>query len=92
MQIGSSNITQDGYVASTNPTRVFAVIIKSTGGGGAVVALKNADTTEYDSVTGTTSLAVVRSYPGGLLFPGGCYVDVDTNTSYVTVIYVKEPA
>ena len=91
MQIGSTNLTVDGYVSSTSPTRVFAIIVKS-GGTAAVVAAKNANTTEYDQINGTISQSVIRQYPGGLLFPGGCYIDVDTNTSYVTVIYVKEPA
>lgn len=93
MQIGSTRLTADGYVvgASGTPTRVFAVIVKSTGTA-AVVALENAATTEYDSIDGTISKAVIRQYPGGLLFPDGCNVNVDANTSYVTVIYVKEPA
>lgn len=91
MQIGSTNLTADGYVSSTSPTRVFAIIVKSAATA-AVVAVQNANSTEYDQITGTISQAVIRQYPGGLLFPGGCYIDVDTNTSYVTVIYVKEPA
>lgn len=90
MLIGSTNIAADGFVDSTNATRVFAFIVKSAGTG-AVVAAKNANVTEYDSITGTASQAIIRAYPGGLLFPGGCFVDVDVNTSYVTVIYKREP-
>ncbi len=90
MQIGSKNLSADGYVDSTNATRVFAVIIKS-GGTAAVVGFANGQGgTEYDSVAGAINTTVIRSYPGGLVFPSGCYVDVDSNTTYVTAIYARE--
>jgi len=90
MSIGSSTITADGLVSSTEPTVVYAVIVKS-GGTAASVLLKLAATggQEFDQIDGTINKAVVRSYPGGLLFPTGCFVDVDTNTTYVTVIYER---
>lgn len=89
MEIGSTRLAADGYVDSTNATRIFALIIKS-GGTAAVVAAQNGSGgTEYDSITGTINTTVIRQYPGGLLFPSGCYIDLDTNTSYVTAIYER---
>lgn len=91
MSIGSKVITSsDALVDSTNPTVVYAVIVKS-GGTAASVLLKLAATggQEYDQIDGTINKAIVRSYPGGLLFPTGCFVDLDANTTYVTVIYER---
>lgn len=84
--IGAKQLTADGYVNSTNPTRIFNILVLS-GGTGATVALKDANTTTYDTVKGTANVVVRVNYEGGLLFPGGCYVDVDVNTTSVTVDY-----
>jgi len=87
--IGSKNLNADAYVLAVNvPTRVYGVILK--GSGATTVTLKNANTTEYDVVTSADGAVVRVNYPGGLLFPGGCYADVGSNITYVTVIYEKE--
>jgi hypothetical protein len=84
--IGSKQITADGYLFGAVPTRVFALFVKSDSTGGNVVA-KDANTTEYDTIVGAASVVTPRYYPGGLLFPGGCYLDIDnTHTTYVTAI------
>lgn len=88
MQIGSKQLSADGYVDSTNATRVYEVIVKS--GDASTVALKNANTTEYDSIALAAAGVTRVVYAGGLLFPGGCYIDVDANTTYATVIYERE--
>lgn len=94
LQIGSQKISADGVVGvSGKPIRVFAFIVRSGAGGNAVTVAYNGTGTggtEYDTLNGTQSLTVRISYPGGLLFPSGCYLDIDTNTSYVTVIYTQE--
>ena len=94
LQIGSQNITADGVVGTSGkPVRVFEFIVRSTSDGGAAVAVYNGTSTggtKYDDLNGTTSLTVRIPYVGGLLFPGGCYLDIDANTSYVTVIYTQE--
>lgn len=94
LQIGSQNITQDGVIGvSGKPVRVFEFIVRSGSGGGAAIAVYNGTSTggtKYDDLNGTTSLTVRIPYVGGLLFPAGCYVDVDSNTTYVTAIYTQE--
>ena len=89
MSVGTKQLTADGYLASTAPTRLYSVVIKS-GGTAATVAFKNANTTEYLTITGTINLAVEKNYEGGLMFPGGCYVDIDANTTYVTANFETE--
>lgn len=89
MSIGSKQLTEDGYVDSTNPTRVYEIIVKASDA--STVAVKNANTTEYDSIALTAAGTTRIVYAGGLVFPGGCYIDVDANTTYVTVIYNRMP-
>lgn len=88
--VGTKQLTEDGYVFSTNPTRIYNVLVLSDGSG-STVALKNANTTQYDSVVGTASVVTRVNYTGGLLFPGGCYVNLDDDhTTSVTVSYEAE--
>lgn len=87
MSIGTKQLTADGYVYSTNPTRIFDVLVLSDGSG-STVSLKDANTTTYDAVVGTASVVSRVSYPKGLVFPGGCYIDLDDeHTTSVTVTY-----
>jgi hypothetical protein len=88
MSIGSKNLSADAYVAGEKPTRVYGIILK--GSGATTVTLKNANSTEYDIVSSADGTIVRVNYEGGLLFPGGCYADVGSNITYVTVIYEKE--
>lgn len=94
-QIGSQKITADGVIGrSGEPVRVFAFLVSSGGTLAAPVAYSGTSNagTELDKLTCSTVSVVNRFYyPGGLLFPAGCYVDVDANTSYVTAIYKMEP-
>lgn len=83
-------LTADGAVSSSGQAvRVFAIHILSSGGGAAVVSLKNGTAgtaTAYITETGTTSVGVTFTYnTQGVLFPAGCFVDVDANTTSVTV-------
>lgn len=94
LSIGSQQRTTDGVIGTSGKNiRVYGVRLRSGGGGAAEVSLYNgtaASGTPLDIVNGTTSLTASISYPGGLLFPSGCYVDVDTNTTWITVIYTQE--
>jgi len=89
---GTQIITADGVVnASSVAVRVFAVHIISGAGGGAVVSLRSGAVvggTIWVTETGTASTGKTFSYgTQGILFPNGCFVDVDTNTTSVAVTY-----
>lgn len=92
LAIGSTRITEDGVVGPSGADiRVFEVIVRSTSGGVSVVNLRKGTAvsgTIWDTIdVGAASTTVRVVYAGGLLLTGGAYVDVDANTSFVTVIY-----
>lgn len=89
---GTQLITADGVVGSSGvAVRIFAVHILSGGGGAAVVSLRSGTVvggTAWITETGTTSTGKTFSYgTQGVLFPNGCFCDVDTNTTSVAVTY-----
>ena len=93
--VGTQLATADIAVGvAGKPTRVFAIHILSTGGGGAVVALRDGATvsgTIYVQETGTTSTGKTFIYGKyGMLFPDGCFCDVDANTTSVAIAYEQE--
>lgn len=88
---GSQLLTADGAVGSSGvAVRVFTIHIVS-GGTAAIVSLKNgtaAGSTNYVTETGTISTG--RTIPfgvAGFVFPAGCFVDVDVNTTSVLVSF-----
>ncbi len=83
---GSYRLTADGVAGESAAVRVYNIIVKS-GGTAAVVSVKNGSTGGdiYDQIDGTINQAVVRNYEGGLVLPLGCYIDLDSNTTYVVV-------
>lgn len=88
---GSQLVTADAAVgASGQAVRVFMIHIISAGTG-AVVSLKSGTSTAGTArvtETGTASTGVTFVYgTQGLLFPSGCFVDVDANTTSVLVTY-----
>lgn len=92
LAIGSQRITADGVVGPSGADiRVFEVVVRSTSGGAAVVNLRNGTTvsdTVWDVIDVAAASTTTRSvYAGGLLLKGGAYIDVDSNTSFVSVIY-----
>lgn len=93
LPIGSVNIAADGVVGTSGKKiRVYGIIVHSSGTGG-VVQLRNGITTggtEYDEINGTANVSKRVNYPGGLLFPAGCFYDEDANVVYSTIIYEQE--
>lgn len=85
---GSKLVTADGELFTAGkPVRIFNMHILS-GGTGAIVALINngASGTIYIKETGTASTGKTFDYGiNGHLFPLGCYVDVDNNTTSVLI-------
>lgn len=89
---GTQFVTADIAVATSGATtRVYSIHIISTGGGAAVVSLRNgtsAGDTAWITETGTVSTGkTIPLGTYGVLFPNGCFVDVDANTASVAVNY-----
>lgn len=85
-------ITADGVVNTASvAVRIFAIHIISGGGGAAVVSLRTGPVVGgaiWVTETGTVSTGKTFSYGmQGIWFSSGCFVDVDSNTTSVTVIY-----
>lgn len=84
---GTYQVTgSDGLAGPAKAVRVYSVIVKSDGTA-AVVSLRNGTSTGtvYDQIDGTINQAVIHNYEGGLVFPAGCFVDLDAHSTYVTV-------
>lgn len=87
-------VTADGILGvSGTPVRIFAIHILSSGGGASAVSLRSGTTvggTVWVTETGTVSTGKTFSYgTQGILFPNGCFVDVDANTTSVAVTYCQ---
>lgn len=77
---------------SGRPTRVFSVSYTS-GGTAGVVILRNGISTAgqiYLQLDGTINKGTVWNDPNGLLFPAGCFVDVDANVASCAVSFTQE--
>jgi len=88
----SQLVTADAAVGTSGAsTRIYSIHIISGGGGAAVVSLRNgtsASATIYVTETGTTSTGKTITFGTyGAVFPAGCFVDVDTNTTSVLVSF-----
>ena len=92
---GSQRITNQTDVAvgtSGKPTRVFSLSVTS-GGSAGITLLRNgtsASGTALYHMDGTISKCVTQNFEGGMLFPAGCFADVDANCASVTVCYASE--
>lgn len=96
LSIGSQKRTTDGVIGTSGKKiRLYGLIIHSgSGGAGSAVIYNGTSTggTEMDAVAGTTDVSVRVAYPGGLALESGCYIDIGSNTDYVTAIYEQENA
>lgn len=99
---GTQLVTADALVGpaqtggNTKGTRVFSIHIISGGGGAAVVSLRNGQTVSgavWITETGTVSTGKTFNYGKyGILFPNGCFCDIDANTTSVAVQFEQEGA
>lgn len=92
---GSQLVTSDLAVGTSGkPCRVFGIHTLSGGGGGGIVQLRNGTTTSgtiYTQETATTSTGKTFNYgPYGILFPDGCFCDVDANVTSCLVSFRLE--
>jgi hypothetical protein len=94
--VGTQNVLQatgDSLIGEAGKaTRVFAMHIIS--GTAAVVALRNGQAvggTIYLQETGTANTGKTFTYGEfGMLFPAGCFLDLDANTTSALVAYSQE--
>jgi len=89
---GSVRLTTDVLANGAYPTRVYSIHIIS-GATAAIVSLKEGSTggqiVAKETGTASTGKTISYGYPG-MLFPTGCFVDVDGNTTSVLVNCVRE--
>ena len=85
--------TTDGVISPTGvPIRVYDVAMVS-GGTASTVKLRNGllvSSVIQLQLDGVISKQVSWSSANGLLFPDGCFVDVDANTVALTISYCLE--
>lgn len=92
---GSQAFTTSDVVIGTSgkPTRVFSINFVS-GGTAGVILLRNGTSTAgtaYIREDGVISSGKTVSYgQTGVLFPAGCFLDVDTNVASGVVSYSQE--
>jgi hypothetical protein len=74
------------------PTRVFGAELLSGGTASTVIFRNGTSTggTNYMQLDGTISKATHWDSTQGILFPAGCFVDVDANTANLTVSFTQE--
>jgi len=90
---GLVTITTDGTIGRAGvPVRVFHVQL-SSGTQNSTVYLRHGSTVS-DSIVftleGTNSKTVDLPINGGMYFERGCFADVDTAVSYVSIVYSEE--
>lgn len=90
---GSVKITASGVIGvSGKPCTVYSYTILSTATAG-VAIFKDLNTSgvERHRATGTISQGVTVSFgQNGKYFPGGAWVDVDVNTTYIDVDFAMQ--
>lgn len=93
LPIGSQKRSTDGVIGTSgHAIRVYQFIVNADASGAVVAVYDGTSTggTAMDSLVGAASLSTRIPYAGGLLFPNGCYLDVDSHTNYVVAIYSQE--
>ena len=91
---GTQLVTADAAIGvSGKPVRVFSAAVLSGGGGAGIVIFRNgtsATSTIYAQIDGTTSKGTQAEWLGGILFPAGCFCDIDANVTSVAVNFTTE--
>ncbi len=74
------------------PVRVFSLSVTSDGTAGVCILRNGTSTggTPFTQLDGTISKTVIQNWNEGLLFPAGCFADVDSHCVVVTVGYAQE--
>ena len=93
LPIGAQKRTTDGVIGvSGKKIRVYGFLVSADSSGAVVAVYDGVDTSGVlmDSLVGAASVVTRISYPGGLLFNSGCYIDIDAHTTSVVAIYEQE--
>ena len=92
LHAGMQRFTADGAVSSSGAAViVYSVVVRATGTATEVI-LNNGTSTagdDLDTINAAANTTTVHNFERGLIFPSGCFVDVDANTSYAVVVYEK---
>lgn len=90
---GIQRVTADAVVGvSGKPVRVYGVTWLS-GTTAGYVGLRNGTGTSSDLqyyLDGTASKSFTQNFEEGMLFPSGCYCDVDANVTWAVVSFATE--
>lgn len=94
LSVGSVNFQGADQSVGTagRPIRVFSLSVTSDGTAG-VAILRNGTTTggtAFTQLDGTISKTVIQNWNEGLLFPLGCFADVDSHCVQNTVGFCEE--
>ena len=94
-RINSAGTDLQQVAGAGKPMRIYSVHLVS-GATSSVMKLHNMSggatsaTTAYAQIDGAASQGITVGFNGGLRFPAGCYVSVDSALSYATIIYTEE--
>jgi hypothetical protein len=95
LPIGSQKITADAAVGTSGKKiRVYGLIVRAAASDTVVNVYDGTSTggVLMDVINAAASTTTARMYAGGLYLGSGAFIDVDTNTSFVTAIYEQENA
>ena len=95
LPIGSQTITVDGAIGSSGKKiRVYGFIARASSGGASVINIYNGTDAGTGTLVDVINIAQSTTerpmYAGGLYCGAGLFVDIDSNTSFVTAIYEQE--
>ncbi len=93
LPIGAQKRTTDGAIGvSGKKIRIYGFLVTADASGAVVAVYDGTDTSGVlmDSLVGAASVVTRISYPGGLFFNSGCYIDIDAHTTSVVAIYEQE--
>lgn len=94
-QPGTKRFTADGQAGTgTRPCRVYGVYGISGSGGAGIIVLRNGNSPASSAYIQMDASAASKGFSlsdsQGVLFPSGCYVDIDTNVDSVVVSFAEE--
>ena len=91
---GTTRLTTPGAVLANpgNVVRIFCVNLKSGATAGNVILYNGTSSSgdEWIKLEGVVSSTTMVEFKHGLRFDKGCYVDVDSNSTYALITWTKE--
>ena len=90
MRLGFARLTADGVLnTSGKPVAIHSIHIVSGGTAGVVILRHGTAVTDTATIqeTGTANTGKTVDFGANIVFPSGCFVDIDANVTYVTIVY-----